>query len=441
MSDARPKPTPPDPRQPAGDQAPSATEGSVSRRDFLKGAAGGVAVLTTTAAGQRRALGANDRISIGVIGCGGRGFGAHMPGVHAHAETQNVEITAVCDVWSVYRERAAEKVEEWYGRTPRQFSAYRELLALDDVDVVMIASPDFQHCAQLEDTADAGKDAYCEKPLAMNMEELRSACDAVEDAGTVVQIGTQLRSMPTLAGCKAVCEAGILGTISRIEQCRNGTQPYWYSRIARLPINESEVDWDEFLLGRRRRPFDAQLFAGWYGYREFSSGPIGGFMSHFIDLIHYFTGARFPSSAVAQGGTFVWDDEYEFDCPDHVQTTLVYPEGFMVSYCTNFGNGSGNRSVVYGTKGALDFTNWSAPVVSAAGACEETTLGEETPVEPVELPDHYLDWLQCLRSREAPIASIEAGYQHAVAVILADMAYESGRRHVYDHKDREIRRG
>ncbi len=411
-----------------------------NRREFLKSAAAGTAALAT-AASHARVLGANERISIGIIGCGQRGFGAHMPGVHKHAKEQNVEITAVCDVWTEYLERAAGQVQEWHGRAPRKFTAYEELLALKDIDAVMIATPDFQHCAQLEATAKANKHAYCEKPLAMNMAELTSACDAVKAAGIVVQIGTQLRSSPGTVGCKKLYETGALGTISRVEQFRNGNRPNWYKRLVRMPIEESEVNWRSFLMHKPYRPFSDRLFAGWYGYREFCSGSIGQFMSHFIDLVHYITGAQFPSSAVAQGDTFIWKDEYHFDCPDQMQATLTYPEGFMVSYCTNFGNGSGNRTVMYGTHGIMDFSNRNKPLVSGAGATEKGSLRGEAPVEPVECPDHFLDWLQCLRSRETPVAPIEAGYQHSVACILSDLAYETGRRQVYDHRKREISEG
>jgi len=415
---------------------------SSERRDFLRTAAAGTAAAAMTAASQRRVLGANERISIGVIGCGQRGYGAHMTGVNKHAEAENIEITAVCDVWSDRLTFAAEKVQEWYGRAPRTCTDYKELLALDDLDAVMIATPDFQHCVQLEATAKAGKHVYCEKPLAMNMKELKSACDAVEAADIVVQIGTQLRSTPEVMGCKTLYETGVLGKVSRVEQFRNGTKPNWYKRLVNLPIEESEVDWPSFLMHRPRRPFNDKLLAGWYGYREFCTGSFGQFMSHFIDMVHFITGAQYPSAAVAQGDTFIWADaEYEFDCADQVQTTLVYPEGFMVNYCTNFGNGSGNRTVIYGAHGTMDFSNRNQPVVSGAGATEKATLRDETPVEPVECPDHFQNWLQCMRSGETPVGPIGVGYQHSVACIMSDLARQTGRRQVYDHKKRQVRAG
>lgn len=417
------------------------TRCSHNRREFLKCTAAGTAAVAMTASSYARVVGANDRILIGQIGCGNRGFGAHMTGVHKHVDEQNVEIVALCDVWTEHLDRASAKVQEWYGRAPHKTTKYEGVLAMKEVDAVMIASPDHQHCLHLEATAKAGKDAYCEKPLAMNMEELKSACDAVKAADIVVQVGTQSRSYPAMVGCKKLYEAGSLGKVSRVEQYRNGSRPNWYKRLVRRPIAESEIDWREFLKPRPYRPFNDLIFAGWYGYREFCSGSIGQFMSHYIDLVHFITGAQFPTSAVAMGDTFVWKDEYRFDCPDQVETSLIYPEGFMVHYGTNFGNGNGNRTVMYGTQGTLDFSSRSKPLASGAGAYQKGSLDKETVVEPSECPDHFLDWLQCLRSRKSPVAPIHAGYQHAVACTLADRAWETGRRQIYDHQKREIREG
>lgn len=413
----------------------------ISRKDFFKQTATGAAALAMTASSYARIMGANDRIRIGQIGCGVRGFGAHMEGVHKYAGEQNIEIAAVCDVWTNHLDRAANQVKEWHGRTPAKTTKYEDLLAMDDLDAVMIATPDHQHCTQLEAAAKAGKDAYCEKPLAMNMKELRSACDAVKESDIVVQVGTQLRSYPASVGCKKLFETGALGTVSRVEQFRNGNRPNWYKRLDRLPVAPSDLDWAEFLKPLPERPYDDRLFAGWYGYRDFCSGSIGQFMSHFIDLTHFITGAQLPDSAVAMGDTFVWKDEYEFDCPDHVETSLIYPEGFMVHFGTNFGNGSGNRTAIYGDKGMMDLSNRSKPTVSGAGAYGKGSLGDEAEVEPVDCPDHFLNWLECLRSRKTPVAPIEAGYQHAVACILSDRAWQTGRRQVYDRETRTIRKG
>jgi hypothetical protein len=120
-----------------------------------------------------------------------------------------------------------------------------------------------------------------------------------------------------------------------------------------------------------------------------------------------------------------------------------YPEGFMVSYSTNFGNRSGNSFKIFGDAGVIDMVNWNAPILTAEGANSKKKgpIRGRKPVEEVQRPDHYLDWLQCLRTRKTPNACIDAGYQHGVAVIMAMMSFDSGRRMVYDAKKREIRTG
>jgi predicted dehydrogenase len=416
-------------------------KGLYSRRGFLKTATAGSAAFALSAASYSRVPGANDRISIAQIGCGGRGVGAHMTGIHAHQDTQNFEITAVCDPWRLRREEAAAKAKEWYGREARKFSSYRDVMELKDVDAVMIASPDHAHTTHLEAAAKAGKDAYCEKPLARRLDRLIKACDAVKEAGIVVQIGTQLRSYPTFTGCRKLYKTGIIGTVGRIEQCRNGERPYWYGYVK--DVKAEDVDWDEFLMDEPKRPFDPVLYSGWYGYRDFSDGPVPGLGSHFIDLVHYITGAKFPTSCVCLGGTFTWKDEHNFTCPDHVQALWIYPEGFMVSYSTNFGNGSGNSFKIFGDAGVIDMVNWNAPILTAEGANSEKKgpIRGKKPVEEVARPDHFLDWLQCLRTRKTPNAPIDAGYQHAVAVIMAMMSYDTGKRMIYDAGRREIRPG
>jgi predicted dehydrogenase len=413
-----------------------------SRRQFLATASAGAA-FAFTAASYARVAGANERIALGLIGCGGRGYDAHMTGVHAFDKRQNVEFIAVSDPWRIRRERAAARCQQWYGRAAQQFSSYLDVLAVKGVDAVMIASCDHHHAAHLEAAAKAKKDAYCEKPLAMDIQSLKQCCDAVKESGIVVQMGTQVRSFATSTGCRDLFRSGVIGKVSRIEQCRNGGKPYWHSWMERAePIKEEEVDWKEFLMQRPMRPFDGKLLTGWYGYREFSDGPLSNLACHFIDLFNYIVGTTLPVSCVAQGGIFTWKDECGFTCPDHCQAVWTYPEGFLVSYSTNFGNASGSVFKIYGDQGVIDLTNWQGPTYSQAGAIKPSKApAQDKPVPPVETPDHFLDWLQCLRSRKACNAPIEAGYHHCVPALMAVRAMDTGRRQVYDPEKREIRDG
>jgi predicted dehydrogenase len=422
---------------------PAATP-AMPRRDFLKTSAGlavGAALASgssLSAAQRKRTIGANDRIRIGIIGCGDRGVNAHMEGVYKHVQAMNLEIVALADPWRLARERANAKVKEWFGRDARQCVSYRELLTWDNIDAVMIASPDHLHTTHMEAAARAGKHIYVEKPLGTEMDKLVRAVDAVKAAGVVVQIGTQVRSLPGIVGARDLFKTGVFGKLSRIEEFRNSEKPYWYRYLK--DVKQEDVDWKEFLLDRPMRPFRADLYSGWYGHYEFSRGPSNNLGAHFIDLVHYITGAQFPASCVCVGGIFTWKDEHNFTNPDCVQATWIYPEGFLVSSSNNLGNGFGNGKKFYGSKGVLKLDNWAAPTYSAEGGPQrDGSIRGVNPVKLVERPDHFLDWLQCIRSGGTPNAPIEAGYQHAVAVLMADESYKTGRKVVYDPQKRVIR--
>ncbi len=412
-----------------------------SRRQFLKGATATAATLAVSAASYGRIVGANERISLGQIGCGGRGLGTHMAEVHKFDKEENVEFTAVCDPWRVAREKAAGIVKEWYGREPRQFSKFRDLMELKDVDAVLIASPDHVHVPQLEAAAKAGKDVYVEKPIGTDFQKMKAACDAVKAANIVCQVGTQLRAIPVLTGCRDLYKTGILGKVHRIEQARNAEQPWWYHYLKE--VNEKDVDWAEFLADRPMRPFSAELFSGWYGYREFCDGPVPQQGVHYIDLVHYITGCGCPTSAVCQSGTFVWKDEHKFTCPDQVEASWIYPEGFMVNYSQNLANSFGRSFKFFGDQGSFDIPSWSseAYLTAEGGSKNRGVIRGRNPVKPVEMLNHWQEWLKCIRTRKQGLAPIEAGYQDAVACIMAVKASDTGRRQIYDTAKREIREG
>ncbi len=410
------------------------SDSTFSRRRFIQKSGATLAGLPVLSIASKQVLGANDRVQIGIIGCGSRGREAHMKGIHRFDIDQNVAITAVCDPWKQHRDLAAQMAKEWYSKDPQQFEDFKDLLKLDNLDAVTIAAPDFQHCTILRMAVEAGKDAYCEKPLAITLEELKDAVDAVKKSDCIVQVGTQLRSEPTFTGCKKVVQEGKLGRIIKCTQVRNTYRPYWhhYDR----PVERKDANWQVFLRGRDYRPWDADQFSTWYGYRDFSSGPIGGYMSHFVDLVHYITRAKIPTRAVTMGGIYTWKDQRT--CPDSIHTLLHYPEGLMVSYTSLFGNGFDNFYRFYGTKGTIYGKGWSAPTMTGAGIDDPDRIKEEQLVPEVPIPKHMEDWLMCLRSREQPNADIDAGYQHAVACILSDRAWVEKREMTYDPVKREI---
>ncbi len=414
---------------------------TTTRRNLIKMASGaavaGAMPFSVSAATRKRSVGANDRIRIGVIGCGDRGRNAHMKGLYKHVKETNFEIVALADPWRLAREQANGLVKEWFGRDAQQFVSYRQLLEVKDLDAVCIASCDLHHTTHLEAAAKAGLHIYCEKPLAVDFNDLKRAVDAGKAAGTAIQIGTQIRSLPSMIGARELFKTGVLGNISRVEECRNAQRPYWYGYLK--DVREEDVDWKEFLHGVKYRPFRSDIYSGWYGHYDFTRGPIPNLGAHFIDLVHSITGAKYSLACVCLGNySKTWRDEHNFTCPDVIQATWVYPD-FLVSSANNLANSANSIRKIYGDQGSLDFSNWSAPTYDCEGSPKrDGSIRGKKEVPLVEHPEHFLDWLQCIRSGNTPNASLEAGYQHAVAVIMAMMSYESGRKALYDEKKRKI---
>jgi predicted dehydrogenase len=416
-----------------------------SRREFLESIAAAGAVSLVTPRGldartQRRSIGANDRIRIGIIGCGSRGIGVEMASVREHAKAENLEVVAVYDPWRVAMEEAAARAREWFDAPVKPCRSADELLDLAEVDAVFISSPDHCHARQLEAAAHARKHVYVEKPMANEIGELNRAYKAAKASGVVIQVGTQLRSTPVAAGARELLKSGRLGRISRIEQVRNGDKPYWYEYL-KPDVRAADLDWKAFTMGRTRRAFDPILFSGWYGYWEFSQGPVPQWGVHFLDLAHYIADLGIPQSCVCLGGVYTWKDEHRFTAPDQVHALWHYPEGLMVSYSTNFGNSAGNGTRFCGDKGLLRL-NWSNATFTAEGGINrDGSIRGENTVEPVGQTDHWVNWYRCMRDGTTPNASLDTGYQHAVASIMATMSYETGRRAQFDPARRTITLG
>jgi predicted dehydrogenase len=417
------------------------------RRDFLKTSAGlaaatWVAKNPLTAAERTRSIGANDRIRVAQLGCGSRGVGTHMKEMLKHVKATNFEYVAVCDTWKVHREQAAAKAKEAFGHDVKQFSNYRELFADGDFDGVLIATPDFHHTTHLEAAAKAGKHIYVEKPLATELDKLNRAYDAAKAAqakGSIIQVGTQLRSFPGVVGARELMKSGVLGKITRIDETRNAEKPYWYQYLGR-DVKQEDVDWKEFLGDRPFRPFEARQYSAWYGYYDFCQGPVPQWGAHFLDLMHYVMDCGMPQSCVCLGGVTYWKDENKFTTPDNVMATWMYPEGFVVTSSNNFGNFAGNSRKFYGDKGTLSVDNWNAPYYTADGGPKrDGKIRGKMEVTPIEHPDHWLDWLQCMRDGKTPNASIDAGYQHAIAVLMAVLSYDNGKKTIWDGTKRAIK--
>ena len=422
----------------------------ITRRTFIEKSGqsalwGGAVLAGATARSALAVPGANDRIRIGMIGCGIRTRGMTMREMPDEPKQHNIEVAACCDVWKQQVETRAALIKEKHGNDPKIYRDYRKVLDDPNIDAVVIATPDHQHCTMLIDAVKAGKDVYIEKPIAMNMKELNAAYDAVKASKAVVQHGTQGRSSRGASAARDFVQSGKLGKILRVEECRSFYYPYWNGQPDG-PEKESDTDWKAFLFNRPDRPYDRDQHGHWMGYRDFSTGPVGGWMSHFSDLTHFITGCGLPVAAVAQGGIYSPTSVKPRDCPDTITGILEYAEGFTTCYTTHFGNAANTYRMFFGSKGVLNFSSPEggrdrdiAPVVSGQGSKHPDKIKGKKRLESGQYEHHLTNWIRCIRERKQPIADMEAGYAHGVAVLLVDRAYVEGRKMVFDRERREIR--
>ena len=429
-----------------------AQSSEITRRAFVERSAAAIAgstLLPSTALAYSRILGANDRISLGHIGIGSRGTDLDLIASKLKS-SHNVEMTAVCDLWTVNREKAAATNSGYYGKRPRAVQHPEELLSMKDVDGVLISPPEHAHSPILKLAAEAGKDAYVEKPMGNVLSEAKAAREAVLSANTIVQVGTQHRSEPYQLAAHDVARSGALGDVSKVEIVWNYHGPRWRGRPEVKQIREQDTDWSRWLMNKPARPFDPQRYFEFRLYREFSSGIPDQWMSHAIDVVHWFLDETYPTSVMAHGGVLAWHDGREN--PDTFQALLEYPKGFLVSYSTSFGNDAPSFTRYMGKKATLiNIGGEGSPryqLIEEKGTHEDDSdidrkreskfisLPGEKGMPPMGIDDlsleHMANWFECMRSRQQPHASVHAGFAHSVACMMAADSYWSGRRIYWD---------
>jgi len=436
----------------------SKSSGPIDRRAFIHKSAAVLAasaILPRTARSYSKTLGANDRISLAHIGIGSRG--TELDEIASKLKSRhNVEMIAVCDLWNRNREKAVATNTGYYGRAPRAVQHVEDLLAMQDVDGVLISTPEHSHSPILKMAAEAGKDAYVEKPMGNVLAEAKAARQAVREAKTVVQVGTQHRSEPYQVAAQELVHSGALGDISKVEIVWNYHGPRWRGRKEVQQIREQDTDWNKWLMTKPARPFDPRLYFEFRLYREFSSGIPDQWMSHAIDLVHWFMNDSFPRSVVSHGGVFAWHDGREN--ADTFQTLLEYPKGFLVSYSTSFGNDAPSFTRYMGKKATLiNIGGEGSPRyqwVEEKGTHEEDVdidekrqskfilLPGQSKIPPMGIDDlsleHMANWFECMRSRQTPHASVDDGFAHSVACMMAAQAYWSSRKVYWDASREEI---
>ena len=457
-----------------------------SRRDFFKSfaavsAAAGLAPSAfgadagTLPADDPAPVAPNDRIQFATIGTGIIGF--------INTNTANslpgAELVAAADCYDARLTR----VNEMFGEEVFTTRDYREVLTRSDVDAVLICTPDHWHAPIARAAMEAGKDVYCEKPMAHTVEEGASIVQAEEQTGRVVQVGSQYASSIVVDKVRQLFEEGAIGTLNMIEARynRNSALGAWQYSIP-PNVSTEDVAWDRFLGDAPARDFDPTRFFRWRNYWDYGTGLAGDLFVHLLTMAHHVTSSAGPTEISSTGGLRFWTDGREV--PD-VQTALFeYPEtdthpSFTLSLQSNLADGSGGGQFLrfVGSDGAIQLegnsvrlTQYrrSTPSVDQlvngynsvrtfseavreefrdSYSVEQTdpTLEDMSTESEFEAPDgydmrrdHFMNFFAAMRGEEEVVEDATFGQRAAAPALLCNRSYRNGRRYQWDPEAMEL---
>ncbi len=431
---------------------------ATTRREFIRQVGAVAAAGTVAAAGERtaaqtamaakgRAIGANDRINVGFIGCGGR-MNTHIRRVmERNKERGDVQAVAVNDIWDKRKQRAREAT----GVDERSvYHDYREICARPDVDVVVIASPDHWHHAQAMEALRNGKDVYLEKPMTYTVDEAKEIADAVNATGRVLQVGSQYTSMDHFWKAKKAIADGVIGEVMWASGGfgRNRNQRGEWNYAIDPDATDKTLDWKAFLGSAPKRAFDPERYFRWRKYWDYSGGIATDLFYHSVSPLLLTIGGDFPSRVTASGGIYHQKDR---EVPDTFFMNVDYPEWTMQLACS-VGSGVGAPLVVHGSQATIfiaqnseSLTNTQIEIVPDQEYRDEFTkkAGAETlkiDVQPVPRGGHpHMDnFLACVRSRQEPNLPARLGYQAMAAIAMGVQAYRQSEVLFFDRRREKV---
>jgi predicted dehydrogenase len=404
---------------------------ATTRRAFSRTA---FAMAATTAIGATRILGANDRVHLGIIGAGGRGYedwGNFL-------KQPDVEPLTVCDVYEPFRDRAVALTQA----RARHVKDFRQLLDQKDIDVVLVATPDHWHALITIAACHAGKDVYCEKPLSLMIGEGSKMVDAARRNKRVVQVGSQQRSGAHYIQAVKLIQDGGLGDVHRIQA---GMQRNIYPGLKPTALQSgltSQLDWDMWLGPAQARPFDS--FRCIYNFRwfwDYSGGQMTNWGAHHLDIARWILGAKSPTTVSGAGGRYALTDGGE--TPDVQQVTYQFPKAVLTWTSSEIAEGDPMTLNIYGTKGMMSLTRAGFSVkpemANKDGKKSTTPL-----IEPLQVPGtdlnnaHIRNFLDCVKSRNRPNADVEEGHLTAVMCHLGNISTRLGRTLNWDATREQI---
>jgi predicted dehydrogenase len=378
-----------------------------SRRRFIGAAA------AVSAASYGRILGANDRIRVGAVGTGER----CQYLLSILNKLGGNEIVAVCDVYEPHRLEAKAK----FSKDADDCVEFQRVLDRNDIDAVVIGTPDHWHVPITTAAVQAEKDVYCEKPVTHNLEEGEPLITAVRESKRVVQTGTQQRSWQHYLQAKDLIASGRLGQVTLI-------RTYWYqNHIANQTkgpeIDTTKLDWKAFLGPVSDRPFDQDQYAHWRWYWDFGGGAMTDLFIHWVDVAQWYTGEDSPLRATATGTKAILKQR---QTPDTMSAALQYPSVVVEFDSALLGYLEGGGLMFRGTKAAMRLHRRGFVVYDEIPKYSETYEPKKAAMEVKSAHDgaidHMQNFLDCIRSRNTPNAPVEVGVAAARAGHVANLA-------------------
>jgi predicted dehydrogenase len=377
-------------------------------------------------------LGANDRINVGFVGCGGR-MGTHIGYLVRRAKEQgDVQLLAVSDIYEKRKQQARERtgVDE-----KAVYHDYRELCARGDIDVVVIASPDHWHHQHAMAALKNGKDVYLEKPMTYTIEEAKELAEAVRASKRVLQVGSQYTSMDHFHKAKQAIKDGLIGQVVWASGGfgRNVNKRGEWNYTIDPDANEKNLDWKAFLGSAPKRPYDPARYFRWRKYWDYSGGIATDLFYHTISPLLLAIGPQFPERVTSSGGIFMQKDR---EVPDTFFMNVDYPT-FTIQLACSVASGLGAPLVIHGSEGTIRLgedserlSNTKIQVVPDRPYAED--FKKKTGQDQLEIEvrtdargthPHMENFIAAVRSREEPNFPADLGYRAMTAIRMGVDAY------------------
>ena len=390
--------------------------------------------LILTAKGTARAaVGPNEKIRIGLVGCGGMGGGD----LTEFLRNDDVDCAVVCDVDDAHIAKGVEIVQKLRNHAPDTVKDFRRIIERKDVDVVLVCTPDHWHALPTVYGCQAGKDVYVEKPLATSIAEGRAMLTAMRENKRVVQMGTQWRSAEHFNEAVKIVQSGALG---KIRMVRAWAYLDWVGGIGNPPDQDppAGVDYDMWLGPTPLRPFNPNRFH--FNFRWFWNYA-GGLMTdwgvHLINIVLWAMGREHPRTVYSAGGKLVLDDNTE--TPDTQVAVYDFPTyTFIWEHQVLGGVGIGGRPHGISFSGAdatliLDSSSWEIiPEKNKNVEARKGTAGTDG------RPAHIRNFLDCVKSRNDPVENLEIGHFISSVAHLGNLAIRSGKQIAWDPEKEKI---